>query len=249
MEPWLTSGVQPRNSQNEEARSAVSRATHPSAPTAGWATPPGATPAAFQYAVLTANVHGRTSAVRAGQTDERQRGCRRHPKRTCVLLGLELLLQGAERRCQGEGEETRHEWVPLFAALRLRDDVGGPTGSSTVRGLFSIPQPGKRQQCIGCGGGLECSQHGGAADYVIGRSRIQRDDGQLQVSCSTLLEGVDQGFRTSSCGQCIPVRQAPLLEVRGKVLCQGAGDDPAQQLTDDKAADTCGHRQRVCGRQ
>ena len=63
--------------------------------------------------------------------------------------GWSSFLQGAWRMCQGEGEETRHEWVPLFAALRLRDDVGGR---------------------------LECGQDDGAADDIIGRSRIQRYD-------------------------------------------------------------------------
>ena len=49
------------------------------------------------------------------------------------------------RRCQSEGEETRH------AALRLRDGVGGPTGSPTVHGLFSYHNLAKGSNALATG--------------------------------------------------------------------------------------------------
>ena len=72
-----------------------------------------------------------------------------------------------EGRSGGDRENSRHEGVTLFAALRLADAVRMLSSAPEVDRLARLPQAGERQQ-----GGKSrrlphCSEHRLAADKVV----------------------------------------------------------------------------------
>ena len=149
-----------------------------------------------------------------------------------TLVRTQLAAHLGERRVLTQGEQSRHQRVALFAAFRLRNQVGLAVSVMPHKpGGVRVELVHKRQAHIGAGSAGQGLQHGLSADGIKCADAIDGQDGCGRTGLSGNKEGVGHGRKLK--------RLARVQEPCCKALSQGASHQTPQEVTNHDPSDAC----------
>ena len=158
-----------------------------------------------------------------------------------MLSGVELFLEGAERRRKCKREQGGHEQVALLATFTLRHEVGDAfIVCPHKRRRRAIEQAGEGEH----GGGLrrvsELGEHGLAAHEVKCTNAINGKDSAAGVSSGLELEAVGESLSPCTRGQGELVGAGGFINVAAVLLGKCAGNQAAEEVPDNESTDASG---------